>query len=117
MRITQDRWEDLKTYAENIKRNQEHIGEAVRLFREGLGITRNAMCNISGVNYATIRKIELEGRATTTTLFDLADAFECDIAIQFVPRVEVINVKAELSRLDADGDPLEEWEDDLSDST
>jgi len=97
MRFTKSRLENMDAYVERYKKNTENLANTVRQFREKFNCTRYKLSTLSGVNHTTICKIEEQGRAQTETLFDLADALNHDITIQFVPRASIKDELDDLS--------------------
>lgn len=63
--------------------------------RSGLGMTLSQLAERIGVTQATLSgsiKAEREGRITVNKLREIADAMECDLVYEFVPRKKLEDI-------------------------
>lgn len=82
------RLEDIREISERTK----GISSWIDYVRSGLGMTLTQLAARVGVTQSTLStsiKMEKEGRITLNKLREIADAMECDLVYEFVPRKKI----------------------------
>lgn len=85
------RLEDLRAISERTK----GITSWIDYVRSGLGMTLQQLASRVGVTQSTLStaiKMEKEGRITINKLREIADAMDCDVVYEFVPRKKLEDI-------------------------
>lgn len=85
------RLEDLRPISERTK----GITSWIDYVRSGLGMTLQQLATRVGVTQSTLStsiKMEKEGRITINKLREIADAMDCDVVYEFVPRKKLEDI-------------------------
>lgn len=85
------RLEEIRVISERTK----GITSWVDYVRSGLGMTLSQLASRVGVTQSTLSssiKMEKEGRITINKLREIADAMECDLVYEFIPRKKIEDI-------------------------